>query len=997
MAPKKSNKCVKTLFERISFQKLTELKSCKGLQHNFRAKSEVETLCGLIDAGNDQLKVEYSLSFAAKKSKRSWGRLYANVGLQRMSKWLRRVLAHECYYDVDIVNACFAILEGVCNLYNIPCEKLTHFNKNRDEVLNSLHDDRGEAKQMVYCCLYNACRFDDPYLDGLARCLTFVTKTLFEHPDFEDVRQYASCELAFSDPVKDSKKDKKKKKKKESKKATESRFVSLLIEKIECKLLGAMEKFFHEKSIRVGTLLFDGMFVEKDGFEDDVEVTLNECTTFVWSETGYRIQLRVKPLNITEEDKVRVQEIPFLGASYVETIDKKHISIEDIPDARISVIVSPPGTGKTTVISKYLGDQNPSNFLIISYRRSLLSNNLAFLTQNGVDVISYKDSERFQESVCRGVQYDSLVKVQMETITDKTVVYLDEASALINYMATSTTFQNQRSYLYRVFEQVIKGCGKIIVTDADMNRTTLNYLEKLCKCSAKVVHNIHPCTKHINLDKKEPQLVVELIKDGTDEVLGEIEDKIKEHNVVIVTDRLKHVKILKETLGSDNNIKYYSRYHGDTGELDEGADACWQDKSVCYNSTIETGVDFHGEARHVFGFFTGVVSARSFVQMLERSRKKLSLKIAYKVSGEFNHLCNFSFVQELRNTFENSLRESGRLCNHLSGKEENILIKANPIYKTMREQITERLKIPFTPTPNMIMESMLRDAWERNNAVAKLGNRLKEIGYQVKWKVAKKKFNNDKSDDIEEREVEHIRQALLKTNGNALEPHIEKRMDEIKENGERLRTSAAAAADENKYLWELLSSKDGLKRHAKIRVYMDTCEENETELVRIKRTGGDVHSLKQELQKVLIIKYIESVLGLKSIFTVNHHHIQNQIENREHLEPFRAEFIDHVKTTFPKCKAANGHLGTPKPKWEDVYKALRKYWTHYFSNELVRFDSTQKENQRNRYTISIPDPDVDKFKVHRELISRLKGVNKLEKSEEESEESEEKRQPLSEI
>lgn len=132
------------------------------------------------------------------------------------------------------------------------------------------------------------------------------------------------------------------------------------------------------------------------------------------------------------------------------------------------------------------------------------------------------------------------------------------------------------------------------------------------------------------------------------------------------------------------------------------------------------------------------------------------------------------------------------------------------------------------------------------------------------------------------------------------------------------------------------------------------------------------------------------MLGLKSIFTVNHHHIQNQIENREHLEPFRAEFIDHVKTTFPKYKAANGHLGAPKPKWEDVYKALLKYWTHYFSNELVRFDSTQKENQRNRYTISIPNPDVEKFEVHRELISRFRGVNK-------SEESEEKRQPLREI
>mmetsp|Transcript_13536 Transcript_13536/g.17646 ORF Transcript_13536/g.17646 Transcript_13536/m.17646 type:complete len:80 (+) Transcript_13536:1332-1571(+) len=76
MAPRRSNKVVNlTVTERISFQTLAELKSCKGLQLNSGAYCEVETPSGLIDAGQDQLKVEYeySLSFAATRSKRNWG------------------------------------------------------------------------------------------------------------------------------------------------------------------------------------------------------------------------------------------------------------------------------------------------------------------------------------------------------------------------------------------------------------------------------------------------------------------------------------------------------------------------------------------------------------------------------------------------------------------------------------------------------------------------------------------------------------------------------------------------------------------------------------------------------------------------------------------------------------------------------------------------------------------------------------------------------------
>lgn len=93
------------------------------------------------------------------KDAKVYGRFYTtDASLQRMTKILRNTICSDdnnldMYEDLDMVNAFPSILKSLCIRYEIPCDNLEYYVKNRDTFLQEIMDKskktRNEAKEII--------------------------------------------------------------------------------------------------------------------------------------------------------------------------------------------------------------------------------------------------------------------------------------------------------------------------------------------------------------------------------------------------------------------------------------------------------------------------------------------------------------------------------------------------------------------------------------------------------------------------------------------------------------------------------------------------------------------------------------------------------------------------------------------------------------------------------------------------------------------------------
>ncbi|KAI9334336.1 hypothetical protein DFJ73DRAFT_764140 [Zopfochytrium polystomum] len=74
-------------------------------------------------------------------------------------------------------------------------------------------------------------------------------------------------------------------------------FLSLVLQDIENQILMVMYKKFKEMDLEIGTLMFDGLIIEKNGVKDkNMDDLLLEVERTVKKETGYEVKLVEKPM-----------------------------------------------------------------------------------------------------------------------------------------------------------------------------------------------------------------------------------------------------------------------------------------------------------------------------------------------------------------------------------------------------------------------------------------------------------------------------------------------------------------------------------------------------------------------------------------------------------------------------------------------------------------------------------------------------------------------------
>lgn len=91
---------------------------------------------------------------SSKSNNTVGGRLFCGNSIQNLCANFRGLICDKFTTDIDMKNAHPNILRYLCDINDIPCSSLKHYNNNRDDILNHF-DDRSAAKKLFLSAINN--------------------------------------------------------------------------------------------------------------------------------------------------------------------------------------------------------------------------------------------------------------------------------------------------------------------------------------------------------------------------------------------------------------------------------------------------------------------------------------------------------------------------------------------------------------------------------------------------------------------------------------------------------------------------------------------------------------------------------------------------------------------------------------------------------------------------------------------------------------------------
>lgn len=241
------------------------------------------------------LHVYYDYSKDFQKAK--IGRMWANTGLQTLERDVRNLLSQKFYWDADIKNAAFTILLGVCQQNGWTCEISTEYVRNRDAILGDLVEHYGVSKDAVKQLLISVLFL------GSEECWQREQSIKIACHEFVS-RLTKECKVIAenmwsAEKYKDIVRNIEKKRKETNKKGS---LLSTVIFDEEHKILMEFDRCCTLNDRKVGTLLFDGCFIEKRVNETTPPIDLLRiCENYVLDKLGYQLEYVFKPIESTIE------------------------------------------------------------------------------------------------------------------------------------------------------------------------------------------------------------------------------------------------------------------------------------------------------------------------------------------------------------------------------------------------------------------------------------------------------------------------------------------------------------------------------------------------------------------------------------------------------------------------------------------------------------------------------------------------------------------------
>jgi YHS domain-containing protein len=234
-----------------------------------------------------------SIPYNVSKKYNGWGRVYGNKGsLEWASRRVRGYLCEGLYHDVDIVN-CHAVLmvQYAKRYLEMEMPEMEKYNADRDTYLATINEDRDAAKAEM-CKIW----YGDFVPSGVLAPIAHEVKNL----------KTALTQVTELKPFLALIRDKK------EKNAVGS-FFAQIMQTEERTVLNAMIKSFKAKGWNIGTLMYDGHHIDE---RKGMEVPLKQVADDVFDETGYRIELKIKPFETLDtSDFAPIEDMEALEAS----------------------------------------------------------------------------------------------------------------------------------------------------------------------------------------------------------------------------------------------------------------------------------------------------------------------------------------------------------------------------------------------------------------------------------------------------------------------------------------------------------------------------------------------------------------------------------------------------------------------------------------------------------------------------------------------------------
>jgi hypothetical protein len=222
-------------------------------------------------------RINYKLS-NKRAGKLGYGRLYGNKGsLETLDKDIRGSLCAGIYTDIDIVN-CHPVLikQYALNRYDLDMPYMADFIRSRSEIFDELerkhNKSRDECKSDFMKVMYNGrLDHDAPQLfHAIKEEMASLIRSMIADREYNELFHATKNE---DNP--------------------RASFCSHIIQTEERRCLLALRDSLIAQGYSVDVLAYDGCMVRSTEVGDDV---LTKAEEFIKSETGYEVQLAIKPL-----------------------------------------------------------------------------------------------------------------------------------------------------------------------------------------------------------------------------------------------------------------------------------------------------------------------------------------------------------------------------------------------------------------------------------------------------------------------------------------------------------------------------------------------------------------------------------------------------------------------------------------------------------------------------------------------------------------------------
>ena len=282
-----------TFCEQINMKKLTEVINCNNIptKNSDDAHWSSKVLPSIlkkiaenlveIRMGN-ALPNTFKLSTTYTQKIPNFGRLFSDIGLQRINNEIKCYISGEYYYDIDIKNAHPVFINEVFKKFEVHNEFINEYTTDREATMKKYK--LYNKKSLLY--IINSDTLNSRYIN--TRIETFHKKLyeLFNERIIKSNKQFYR-ELKKSIITK-------LKKEKEPEENICGKMMAVYLQNIENTCLNSILQFLEERDIIVDVLMFDGCMVSKE-YQINPEL-LEDCSNYVSEKSDYPIKLALKPM-----------------------------------------------------------------------------------------------------------------------------------------------------------------------------------------------------------------------------------------------------------------------------------------------------------------------------------------------------------------------------------------------------------------------------------------------------------------------------------------------------------------------------------------------------------------------------------------------------------------------------------------------------------------------------------------------------------------------------